>query len=315
MAEGRSTVAVDEAIHGKPAEPVHELRFRRGGAVDVLAPSSLAVQDTLLVQAAHDGHDRRVRVVPMLTSAQAGDDVGDARLAPAGHVPHDRRREWPEHVFEVGRSVHNTCLPPSAYHLGASYYGRVVYLPAMGPLLADEPLPILEGIALLAAALVLLLASVARAWAHRPDDRVAQVFWRDVSQAGYVWAATTIAIVASALLEVEGLRVPIWLFLSLMAGLACLVIVRLRRPRLALRSGRPPADDPSRPDRQALVSTTWEVATLSGGGGALLLYALSLSHAWGHPIHWLVGGIGGAIGYVVGLVSATPRFTVRRYSR
>ena len=64
----------------------------------------------------------------------------------------------------------------------------------MGMLLTDEPLPILEGIALLAVGIALLLASVARERSQRSANRVTQVIWRDVSQAGFIWAAATLAI-------------------------------------------------------------------------------------------------------------------------
>jgi hypothetical protein len=56
----------------------------------------------------------------------------------------------------------------------------------MGALLADEPLPIVEGIGLLAVAIGLILASVAGMWSRRSESRIVQLFWRDVSQAGYV---------------------------------------------------------------------------------------------------------------------------------
>lgn len=54
----------------------------------------------------------------------------------------------------------------------------------MGMLLSDQPLLILEGIALAAAGIGLLLASVARDRSRQPGNRVAQIFWQDVSQAG-----------------------------------------------------------------------------------------------------------------------------------
>lgn len=184
----------------------------------------------------------------------------------------------------------------------------------MGTLLADQPLPILEGIALFAVGLAIVLASAARSRSQRPGNRVGQVFWRDVSQAGYIWAAATSALLASALLGIEGLRIPIWLFVALVVGLVCLVIVGLRWRRQGLASERTHADDPSRPDRARLVSTTWEVAILGAGAGGLLVYLVSVSHSWGHPIHWLVAGLGGVVGYAVGLIVATPRYTLERSS-
>lgn len=184
----------------------------------------------------------------------------------------------------------------------------------MGALLADEPLPILEGIGLVAASVGLILASFTRIQSRRSGSPVAQLFWHDLSQAGYVWAGATIVVLVGGLGEVEGLRVPIWLLLALLAGLACLPIARLRWARHAAVAARRPVDDPSRPDRPRLVSTSWEVAILGSGVGGLLAYGAALSHAWGHPIHWLIAAVGVAVGYAIGLIVATPRYSVRRGS-
>lgn len=184
----------------------------------------------------------------------------------------------------------------------------------MGALLADQPLPIIEGIALFAVSAALILASVARTRSRRSGNRVAQVFLRDVGQAGYIWASATATLLVSALLEIEGIRTPIWLVLALVVGLVCLVIVRLRWRRQGLATERTLADDPSRPDRPRLVSTTWEVAIVGAGTGGLLVYMVSVSHSWGHPIHWLVAGLGVVIGYALGLIIATPRYTLKRSS-
>ncbi len=184
----------------------------------------------------------------------------------------------------------------------------------MEALLADEPLPVLEGVGLAAVSLALLLASVARGRSRQSVNRVARVYWGDVSRAGYIWAAATVVVLVGGLLEIEGLRIPIWLFLAVVLGLAGLAIVRLRWTREAIASRRLPVDDPSRPGRARLVSTAWEVGTLGAGLGGLLVYAVSVSHDWGHPVHWLVAGVGVAVGYALGLIVATPRYTVERLS-
>ena len=184
----------------------------------------------------------------------------------------------------------------------------------MGALLADEPLPILEGIGLVAASVGIILASFTRIQSRRSGSRVAQVFWHDLSQAAFIWAGTTIVVLVGGLGEVEGLRVPIWLLLAIVAGLAGLAIARFRWIRHVAAAARRSVDDPSRPERPPLVSTSWEVAFLGGGVGGFLMYAVALSHAWGHPIHWLIAGVGVAIGYAVGLIIATPRYSVRRGS-
>jgi hypothetical protein len=184
----------------------------------------------------------------------------------------------------------------------------------MATLLADQRLPIIEGIALLAVCAALILAPVARTRSRRSGDRVAQVFWGDVGQAGYIWAGATTILLVSALLEVEGILTLIWLVLALTVGLVCIVIVRLRWRRLGLVSERTQTDDLSWPDRPQLVSTTWKVAILGAGGGGLVVYMVSVSHSWGHPIPWLEAGLGVVVGYVVGLIIATPRYTLKRIS-
>jgi lipid-A-disaccharide synthase-like uncharacterized protein len=184
----------------------------------------------------------------------------------------------------------------------------------MGLLLSDQPLLILEGIALAAAGIGLLLASVARDRSRQPGSRVAHIFWRDVSQAGFIWSGATIVILAGALLQVEGLRMPIWIFLAIVVGVVCLAVARIRWVRQGMASEHKRMDDPSRPDRPRLVATTWEFGILGAGVGGLLVYAVSASHVWGHPIHWLVAGVGVGIGYAVGLIVATPRYTLKRSS-
>jgi hypothetical protein len=75
------------------------------------------------------------------------------------------------------------------------------------------------------------------------------------------------------------------------------------------------ANDPSRTNHLRLVSTTWEVAIVGAGAGGLLVYMAGMSHGWGHPVHWLGAGLGVLIGYAVGLIVATPRYTLKRGSK
>lgn len=181
----------------------------------------------------------------------------------------------------------------------------------MGALLADKPLPVIEGLALVAVSIGLILASVARVKSTQPASRIVQIFWRDVSQAGYLWSAATIVLLFGALGEVEGVRTPIWLVLAVAVGSIAVAVVRLRWVRSGLASAKSSVDDPSRPDRPRIASTSWEIALLAAGAGALVFYGVTVSHAWGHPIHWGIALIGGAFGYAMGLALATPRYTVR----
>lgn len=194
------------------------------------------------------------------------------------------------------------------------YYGRVVYRPAMEALFAEQALPVLEGIALLGVGIAIILSSAARSSSRRPGNRMAQVFWRDVSQAGFTWAIGTFALLVGSLVGFDGLGAPIWLVLAIIVGTVSLALVLLRWRRLRPAPEQSPADDPGRPDRPRLVSTTWEIGILGAGAGGLLVYIASLSHSWGHPIHWLVAGLGALFGYAVGLIAGTPRYTLKRGS-
>lgn len=182
----------------------------------------------------------------------------------------------------------------------------------MGALLSDQASPILEGIALFGISVAIVLSSVARSRSARRADRVAQFFWRDVGQAGYIWASGTAVLLGGSVAGVEGLGTPVWLFLGLIAGLVSLAIVLVRRRGRWFSADGTRADDPSRPDRPRLVSTTWEVAILGAGAGGLLVYGASISHSGGHPIHWFLAGIGAALGYALALAAATPRYRLRR---
>lgn len=93
---------------------------------------------------------------------------------------------------------------------------------------ADQLLPILEGIALLAVCLALMLASVARARSLRPTVRPAQAYWNEVSRVAFIWAAVTTVLLVSSFVEIEGAPTPLWLVLALIVGVACLVALRLR---------------------------------------------------------------------------------------
>lgn len=181
----------------------------------------------------------------------------------------------------------------------------------MGALLADEPSPIIAGMALVAVSVGLILASVARARSRLAGARVVKIFWREVSQAGYLWAAATIVLLFGALGEVEGVRAPIWLVVAVVVGVIAAIVVRVRWLGSGLASASTTVDGPNRRDRPHVVSTSWEIALLGASVGALAAYGVTISHVWGHPIHWGIALIGGALGYSMGMVLTTPRYTVR----
>lgn len=121
----------------------------------------------------------------------------------------------------------------------------------MGALLADKPLPVIEGLALVTVSIGLILASAARARSTQPASRIVQIFWRDVSQAGYLWSAATVVLLFGALGEIEGVRTPIWLVLAVVVGSIAVAVVRLRWVRFGMAATRSTVDDPSRLDPPA----------------------------------------------------------------
>lgn len=314
VAERCRAVPLDDAVDGESAESINELCLRRGRPIDELPATSLPLQHALLVKAAHHRHDRRVGVLPALRAAQILEDIRNARLPARRNLANDRGGERTKDVFKVRCSGHAPHLP--GWSLTTTrvplLQTRSVSFHSVGALLEVDLLPILEGFALIGVSLGLIAASVAGRRSRQPESRVAQVFWRDVSQAGYVWSGATMVVLFGGLGEMQGLRAPIWLSLAIVAGLVGLVITRIRWGRHGAASGRPSLDDQSRPDRLRLVSTSWKAAVVGAGAGGLLAFGASVAQAPGYTIHWLVAAIGLAIGYALGLVMVTPRYTVKR---
>lgn len=176
--------------------------------------------------------------------------------------------------------------------------------------MANRPMAIIEGFGLIAVGLGFLLASFARVRSQRPGRQVERIYWQDASQAGFAWAAATLLVLLGALGGIDGLLTPIWLVATIVVGALLIGVARLRWS--ALVAGTPGVDDAGRPGGTRLVSTTWEIGLLGAGVGGLLVYGVTLAHDWGHPVHWLVAGIGVLTGYAIGLLAATPRYAVRR---
>ncbi len=93
MPERRSAIALNEPINSEATQAINELRLGSRGTVDVLPPARLSLENPSLVQPPHDGHDRRVRMVPLVCLAKSVDDVRDARLPASSYLAQDRRGE------------------------------------------------------------------------------------------------------------------------------------------------------------------------------------------------------------------------------
>jgi len=175
-------------------------------------------------------------------------------------------------------------------------------------LFADGPQPLL-GVAGGAAAAV--LAAVGLALRHRGARHAGTVlalFMADVS--GVLFAlAIAVGVVSAALtLGVEGPGSPIWLLVAVLGAVAALALLgwRWRTSLAGVVRGRrtTPTGTPARD----ISSTAWEIGVLVGGGAALLTYLVTADHGFGHPPHWILAGLGGLVGYAVGIAAATPRF-------
>ena len=178
-------------------------------------------------------------------------------------------------------------------------------------LLRDEPLAILEGLGLLALSVGLIVASTARGRSVRHADPIGRLYWRDLSDAGYVWAFTMGTTLVGAAAGIEGFSQPIWIVIILLAGSAGLFVARHHWRRDVSASS---SDNPGSPrlTAPALASTSWEIAFTGAALGAFAVYAATVAHGWGHLIHWLIAGVGAGLGYALGLTVASPRYTVRR---
>ena len=175
-----------------------------------------------------------------------------------------------------------------------------------------EPPPIAWPIAGLTVAGLLLAAALTfRRRATRLDGTVLEVFWRDVATMGLTLAGVLVAPSLAAIVPIEGLGQPLWIVVAVAAavGAAALLAVRWRSQELGMASRQRPVTPTAAPQRR-LISTSWEIGMLGAGGAGLVTYLLSAGHAFGHPIHWLIAGLGIFIGYAFGIGAVTPRFTL-----
>lgn len=180
----------------------------------------------------------------------------------------------------------------------------------MGWLFTDQPNTIVEGLALAATALAIALGFRARARARATSNSVGRLYWRDLSHVAWSWAAAAGLTLAGARLAVEGLQMPIWLVVELGVAAAVAIIVRRRwREQGMARSDRDLLTPVGTPVRR-LTSTAWAIGLLGAGAGFLAFYMVTVSHLFAHPVHWGLSGLGGALGYAVGLAIATPRYSV-----
>ncbi len=177
-------------------------------------------------------------------------------------------------------------------------------------LLTDSPSVILEGAVLVVVLMSVTLGSIARTRAASATNRVAKVYWADLGTIAWVWSGAAGITLAGSLADVEGLRMPIWLGLDLVVAVILAVVVQRRWRALSLLRGVADKLAPVGTPQRRITSTSWEIGLLGAGAGSLLLYMGAVSHGFGHPIHWLIAALGVALGYVVGLAVATPRYSV-----
>lgn len=176
-------------------------------------------------------------------------------------------------------------------------------------LLTDAPSIPLAAVGLIAAFFASASGLVSRTRAKRSRNGVVRVFWNDVSTAAFAWSSAAAITSGGAASGVDGLRMPVLPILELLIGIAAFILVvgRWRGEALAALEARSRGEDGVR----RVSGTTWEIGLLVGAGLGLAFYGVAVSHQYGHPIHWLVAGIGVAMGLALGMALATPRYSVR----
>jgi hypothetical protein len=139
------------------------------------------------------------------------------------------------------------------------------------------------------------------------------VFWRDVATIGLTLAGAVAAPSLAAIVPIEGLGQPLWIVVAVTAVVvtAALLVLRWRGQELGEAARRRPVTPTGAPLRR-LTSTGWEIGILGAGGTALVTYLVTAGHAFGHPIHWLIAGLGLFIGYAFGIGAVTPRFRLEK---
>jgi hypothetical protein len=180
-------------------------------------------------------------------------------------------------------------------------------------LFADPP-PIGWPIGGLAASgLMLAAAWTARRRAVRFAGTVLEVFWRDVATIGLTLAGVLAVPSLAAIVPVEGLGQPFWILVTAgsVAGMVALLLVRWRSQELGAAARRRSVTPTAAPQRR-LISTGWEIGMVVAGVAGLVSYVLTADHVFGHPIHWLLAGLGLAVGYAFGIGAVTPRFTLEK---
>lgn len=320
--ERRRTVAIEHAVHRLPAQLIDQGGFGVRRAVDVLAAALLACEQPPLEQPAHDRHDRRISVTTSFALLQILDDFADGGLAASDDDLDDRRGKWSKNVPErrspgsgrrrVGHGAERStaALLPCC----SDIVRRVDWL------LGGKPFAPLAGATLVGLAFALVAGLFARARSARRVDSVGRIVLADSGTAALAWAAAAAIVLGGSIANVDGLRMPFLSIIVLGSGGNLAFILARRWRHLTPTRSSAAAADASSSSRPRLIATTWEVGLAGAAAGAFALYALTIGHAtlaqpWGHPIHWIVALVGGAVGYAAGLGLATPRYTVRSRSK
>ena len=180
-----------------------------------------------------------------------------------------------------------------------------------------EPAPPAWPIAGLAVSILGVVGGrIARRRAARLEGTVLQVFWHDAATIAITMAGVTGVAALAAIVPVEGLGQPIWIVVGAVAALAAvaLLVFRWRTQELGMASRRRPLAPTAAPERR-LISTGWEVGMLGAGIGGLATYLVTAGHLFGHPIHWVIAGLGLFVGYALGIGFTTPRFRLEAPTR
>lgn len=172
--------------------------------------------------------------------------------------------------------------------------------------------PLIVASAFLALAAVIMGLRVRYRLRDRPPRGPAyQVFRADAATALTVWGGAQLLFVAGWALRVEGLRMPVWSYLALLAGVIVVVLL-WRRERSGWPAQAKADGEEVQPDGslQRGRSRTWEGAFPVAGGAALLVYLATADHGYPHPVHWLTTTALALPAYALGMAAWTPRMAL-----
>lgn len=171
---------------------------------------------------------------------------------------------------------------------------------------------ILASLALAVAAILYAVRLRRRLRAHPRRAAGYHVLRLDLNSALLAWGVAQVGVVLGWALRLEGLRMPAWSYLGLLIGAAIAVVAwRKDHDRAWSADARAEGgDELTDAGTRQVRSETWEFGILGAAVIGLVTYMVSVGHAFPHPLHWVISGLGMLAGYGLGIAVWTPRAKV-----